>query len=247
MKIVLVFTLLTFCIQVPGQKYTWFGGGIGLISASGRGSTANPVHSTWLLDGGSYGGFIRQDITKFLSFEIGFSYRNFGCDFRLSSGQTVYSNVGFPAYQVPVNIDLEVDVMDERISFHSSFGYLFKLYQYTGPYGTIMQYSIDGDSLIYNYKYLPASEYSSHFIAGAGARFRLIDQLRFELELVYIFRFNDIREYDITTWDEAGNPEYGNEIIHGNYWHLQAGFSFPVQRLIKMIREGSSEVRKQML
>lgn len=231
--------VLTFSIAA-GQKYTYFGGGIGLISSRFQLNENLSIRSPTIINGGSYDVYLRQDMTDFLAIELGYSWRNYDSEFLLPGDSYAYPSVGLWSHLIPINIDIGVDVLKDRISLFASFGYLICVKQYTGS-GSNMPYNHNGDSIIIQWDYIAESDHSSLFTIGIGTRVRILDELRFEVELGYAFGFKDQREYELTYWDQYGIPHVQNTTYKGEYWRLKFGLSYPIQRMIAIAQSGISK------
>ena len=241
MRIPFIITLAFACISISAQRYTYLGGGIGLISARFQvNESLWLLHSESFIDGGSYDAYLRQEITKFLSFELGYSWRNYDFEYELFEDQSIYSSEGFWAHQIPINIDVEVDVLKDRISAYATFGYLICIKQATGQNDTYI--SQGGDSLMIEWNYIAESDQASQFTVGFGSRFRLFDEFLLDLEIGNAFSLKDLREYKFTFKDQLGNTQFKTNTFRGDYWYFKIRFSYPIQRAVELIGKGISQI-----
>ena len=242
MRIHFIVTLAFACTILSAQRNTYLGGGIGLISARFQ-----VEKSLWLIqsesfiDGGSYDAYLRQEITRFLSVEVGYSWRNYDFEYKLSEDQSIYNHEGFWAHQIPINIDLEVDVLKDRISAYATFGYLVCVKQATGQ-NNYTQISQNGDSLMIEWNYIAESDHASQFSIGFGSRFRLFDEFLLDLEIGNVFSLKDLRDYKFTFKDQLGNTQSQTNTFRGDYWYLKIRFSYPIQRAVELIGKGISQI-----
>jgi hypothetical protein len=233
--------VLTFSIAT-GQRYTYLGGGIGIISSKFQLNENLSIRSPTIITGGSYDVYLRQDLTDFLAFELGYSWRNYASEYMLPGNSFAYPSVGLWSHLIPINIDIRVDVLKDRISLYASFGYLISVKQYAGS-GSIKSFNHKGDSILVQWDYIAESDHSSHFTIGLGTRVRVFDELRFEVELGYAFGFKDQRKYEFTYWDQYGAPQVQNTTYKGEYWYLKIGLSYPIQRMIVIAKSGISKLK----
>jgi Outer membrane protein beta-barrel domain len=242
MRATLIIALIAgACINISAQRYTYLGGGIGLISARFQ-----VDESLWLtpspslIDGGSYDAYLRQELTSFLSIEVGYSWRNYDFEYVFPNGAAIFSSEGFWAHQIPINIDMDVEFVKDRISGYGTFGYLICLKQATGQEDIYT--TQDSESIIVEWAYTADSDYASQFTVGFGSRFRLFDDFLLDLEIGNAFSLKSLREYKITYMDQLGNAQTKSENFHGNYWYMKIRFSYPLQRVVELVREGINGV-----
>lgn len=237
MKLTFIIALLTASSSIFAQRFTYIGGGFGLISARFQNN-----ESLWLtlsnsfIDGGSYDAFIRQEIVNFLSIEIGYSWRNYDFEYQIDDNLTATSSMGFWAHQIPVNIDVEVDVYKDFISAYATVGYLFCVIQ---GEGNSKQYETqNGGSLTVGWNNISSPGPSSQFTIGVGARFRLVDEFYVDTEIGNAFAVKDLREFKITYEDQSGNIKVYANPFQGNYWYFKIRISYPIQRIFQGVKKG---------
>lgn len=218
---------------VNAQNYTYFGGGVTLHSATTP-DDPNIFHITnpYLLDGGGYDVTIRQEINRFLSLETGISAFNYSQDF-VYKGEYIDLG-GFVSHRVPLKVELEVDVVESRIALYASFG--FHLCIPSQVYTGIRTMYLESGTMDMQEFYLSSQWYHSLYNTGIGSRFRIIDELIFELELGYAFRLSELIRYDFSyngLSGEVSNFSYEETM---DYWYLQFGISYPIQRVIQGVK-----------
>lgn len=188
-------------------------------------------------DGAIYGFYLRREVSKMLSFELGYSFRKyFGYlgDHHVTAG-------GFDSHQIPLKANLDIDVYKDRISLFASFGYLFCI-EVSGGDGSFTQWNHQGESITIEWKSIPESKYHSLFSGSIGSRFRVFDELLLEMELGYTFGFEDLTEYNITYRDSSETVQTLSVKGKGEYWYLKVGISYPIQRACELIRKGVSSL-----
>lgn len=235
MRIFFITVLVTVSASISAQRYTYIGAGIGLISSKYQLNENHSIRAPTIVNGGSYDFFIRQELTNFLSAEVGYSWRGYDSEYLLPGDLYAYPNEDMWAHVIPINLDIGVDVVENRISLYGSFGYHICVQQYTGS-GSLKSFTFQGDSIIIEWDYLAKSEHNSLFTVGIGSRFRIIDQLHIELELGYAFGFNEQRAYHFTYWDDAGEAQNVSTTYNGNYWRCKFGIAYPIQRVLELIQ-----------
>ena len=235
MRLVLFIFFITISASAAAQRDTHVGVGAGLISSRYQLDENLSIRSPTTINGGSYDFVIRQEITKFLSAEIGYSWRGYDSEYLLPGDSYAYPNISMWAHIIPIKLDIGVDVVRDRISLYGSFGYHICVQQYTGS-GSQKSFNSEGDSIILEWEYIAESEHNSLFTVGIGSRFRIVDQLHVDLELEYAFGFKEQRAYHFTYWDDAGEPQNISTTYNGNYWRCKLGISYPVQRVLEMLR-----------
>ncbi len=241
MRITLSTALLFVLLGLSAQRYTYLGGEIGLISARLQ-LEDNPLglKQDLLVDGGFYGLYLRQEFTRVISLQVGYSWNNYEHSYIFPGGHFAMTG-GLYSHQIPISVDFDVNVYKDRISVYTSFGYLFSVKQAIG-WGSNSPCNLDGDSLVLEWNYIAESEHSSRYNVGIGSRFRVVDEFLAELELGYVFGFNDLREYVFTYWDHSGNMQTQSATGQGNYWVLRFGFSYPIQKAIRLVKKGVSQM-----
>lgn len=220
---------------ISAQRYTYLGAGIGLISSKYQLDENPSIRSPTTINGGYYDIYLRQVLTKFLSAEIGYSWRNYDSEYLLPGDSYALPHVGLWAHLIPINLDVGVDVYRNRLSLYASFGYHICIQQYTGS-GTSYSFNSNGDSIIVDWDYIADSEHKSVFTIGVGTRFRAIDELIVEFEFGYAFGFEDQREYWFTYWNDTGEIQHLSTTFSGNYWRIKFGTSYPIQRVIELLK-----------
>lgn len=235
MRTLLIAILMLITSIVTAQRYTYLGGGVGIISSKYQLNESLSIRSPTTINGGSYDIYLRQDLTKFLAAEIGYSWRNYDSEYLLPGDSYAFPSVGIWAHLIPVNMDIGVDIVKDRLSLYASFGYLICVQQYTGS-GSNKSFNNQGDSLIIEWDYVAESEHKSLFTVGLGSRINIVEDLLMELELGYAFAYEDQREYIFTYWDESGGIKNQTAIFNGNYWRVKFGLSYPIQRILESIR-----------
>jgi len=223
---------------VSAQRYTYFGGGISLFSSSMSTGPVSPLtNASFGIDGGAYDVTLRQEINGFLSLETGISAHNLEYEYLFNN--EIYVHLGaFPVHKIPLKAELEVDVFRDRIAAYASFGYQFCIPFDNGSY-SYTSYSAVGEnmeSVGVEWTYIQDRWFYSLYQVGAGLRFRLVDALLFELELGYGFSLKNMIKATFTYLDQTGE-----EIIYIhkdglNYWYMQFGFSYPIQRVMQGIK-----------
>jgi len=223
---------------VSAQPYTYFGGGISLFSSSMFTGPVSPLtKASFGIDGGAYDVTLRQEINGFLSLETGISAHNLEYDYLFNND--IYVHIGaFPVHKIPLKAELEVDVLRDRIAAFASFGYQFCI-PFDNSSRRYTSYSAVGEnmeSVGVEWNYNPDRWFYSLYQVGTGLRFRLVDALLFELELGYGFSLKNMINATLTYLGQTGE-----EIIYIhkdglNYWYMQFGFSYPIQRIVQGIK-----------
>ncbi len=237
-----VSTLLIACFfasfPIHAQRFTYLGVGMSLYTADMKpGLNFLFTKAPYSLNGGAYDVTLRQEINEFLSLETGISAHNF--EYNYLFNKEIYMHIGaFPVHKIPLKAELEVDVFRDRIAAYASFGYQFCIPFDTGNHGMTSYSSVSGieGSVGVEWNYIPDRWFYSLYQVGAGLRFRLVDALLFELELGYGFSLNDLIKATFTYLDQTGE-----EIIYMhkeglNYWYMQFGFSYPIQKVMQGIK-----------
>ncbi|MEN8231045.1 MAG: hypothetical protein ABFS38_23015, partial [Bacteroidota bacterium] len=220
------------------QRYTYVGVGMSLYAANiSLGADPFLTKASYVIDGGAYDVTVRQEINHFLSIETGISAHNFEHDYIFNDEVHVHSGA-FPVHKIPLKAELEVDLFRDRIAAYGSFGYQFCIrMNYNSGRGAYYSYAAIGGSVDVEWDYISDGPFYSLYQVGAGTRFRLVDALLFEMEIGYGFSLKDMVTTTITYKDRTGEE---NVLIHKeglNYWYLQGGFSYPVQRVVQIMRD----------
>jgi hypothetical protein len=167
-------------------------------------------------------------------------------EIELPTGQQISVYVGLSSHQIPINIEIEADVFKDRISSYASFGAKLAQLSRTGN-GSFSNYYSDGLMAYIEWEPIPQAKLSVLYSAGFGSRFRVVDELIFNLETGYVFGFEDLRTYHITYEDQSGNSLTENINIKVAYWQLKFGFSYPIQRATELIRGAVGNIKSVLM
>jgi hypothetical protein len=239
--IIALISFFTFPSQAQRERrFNYFGGGMTLATTTMMdNSNIFALSKPFFLYGGGYDVTIRQEINDFLSLESGLNVFNFHMTYPFMGEYT--EHWGLMSHNIPLKAELEVDLLRDRIALYGSFGIQFNYADQTSyGWGTLYMNHVE---LEYHKNYLPETRVYSRYIAGSGARFRLVDQLIFELELGFGFRVKDLLEYEFTYRDDSGTST--DFIIREptDYWYISYGISYPIQRVM----DGYRKVRKELM
>lgn len=238
MLAILFLFIIIFSLPLSAQNHTYVGVGIGLFSAHiTSGDIPNIATVPYRLDGGAFNITIRQEINHFLSIETGISSHTLEHDYILDD--VIYATIGrFHVHKIPLKIEMEVNLFKDRIAAYTSFGTHFcfpRDYHRGGSYTAYID--SDEGSLDVDWEYITEDRYYSLYQVGAGSRFRLVDALLFEIELGYAISLKDMVESHFTYLDQSTIIQ-DITIKEGlNYWYLQGGISYPVQRIAQYIKK----------
>lgn len=232
--IALVMILMLSALPLLSQHYTYIGGGMNLNSATsvqqfGPFEVSNVIE----LDGGSFDVSIRQEINDLISIETGLSHHNYSQLFLIND--QYMSLGGFESFRLPVKLELEVPLYKDRIIGYTSFGTHICHAPLWDIGGITTNYKNEGILEMTN-------EYASgHLIflmysAGSGCRFRIVDQLLFEMEFGYTFRTKHLLNHYVTFTDLDENvSDFLYQDKH-NFFYLQGAITYPVQRIADGVR-----------
>jgi hypothetical protein len=177
--------LLIFLIILPSRaqtdrRFAYFGKGMILAAATAL-DDPNIFHFCGysFFNGGGYDVMIRQEVNDFLSIESGLNIFGFSMGYNYLDEKTEQS--GLWSHNIPLKAELEVDLLKDRIALYASFGLQFNYADHTS-FGWRTLYMDNGELDQHKY-YLPKSRIYSRYLVGSGARFCIVDQLIFELEL----------------------------------------------------------------
>jgi hypothetical protein len=179
----------------------------------------------------------------FLSIEFGINARIYNPEFELPSGQVYGEGLGFFVHQLPINTEFETNVYKDRISAYGSIDYTLAYSQIVG-HSSGSAHSPDGLSTEYSWDYIAPFRLNSLFSMGFGSRFRLVDQLQFDLELNYVFGFQDIRAYHFDYFDLEGNSHPLEIKVKDAYWQFKFGFSYPIQSIGALLRDAGEGIKE---
>ncbi len=94
MRPLLITILILITSIVYAQRYTYLGGGVGIISSKYQLNESLSIRSPTTINGGSYDIYLRQDLTRFLAVEIGYSWRNYDSEYILPGDSYAFPGVG---------------------------------------------------------------------------------------------------------------------------------------------------------
>ncbi len=229
LKIVIVFIGILVSEVISAQNYTYFRAEVGLTTTRFHNiENSDLINNNTIFGGGGamYGFYFSREISKMISFEMGYSYRMYSHQFGINKNYYATTG-GMESHQIPIKVDLSKDVFKDRISMFASFGYLFCINEEFSE-GSGSGLNDEGDSIRVYWNLIPESKYNSLLSTSTGCRFRVYNQLFFELELGYIFGFKNLIEYDVTYWDDSGGIQVLNSKGKGEYFYFKLGLSYPI-------------------
>lgn len=220
--------------RLNAQRYTYIGGGMNLNSAI-HVSQFGPfdVSNIMELDGGSYDVSLRQEINDLVSLETGLSHHNFSNWF-LINNQHIYLG-SFESFRLPLKLELEVSLYKDRIIGYAGFGTHICHASPWDTGGRSINHKNEG-TLEFTREYTMDHLIYLMYSAGSGIRFRIVDQLLFELELGYTFRVKHLVNHYVTFTDLTGtSTDFLYQDKH-NFFYLQGAITYPVQRIADGVR-----------
>lgn len=233
-----LFTIQCIFQPIIAQRYTYVGGGMSLYTANiSLGSDPFLTKAPDVLNGGAYDVTVRQEINHFLSIESGISAHNIE-HFYLFKDEIHMTSGGFKVHKIPLKAELEVDLFRDRIAGYATFGYQFCIrMDYDNRSTVYSSVAANGASMDVEWDYISDGLFYSLYQVGAGLRFRLVESLLYEMEFGYGFSLKDMVRTTFTYKDQTGEE---NILIYQeglNYWYLQGGFSYPVQRVVEIMHD----------
>jgi len=222
-------------MPLNAQRQTYFGVGLTFASTTSP-NDKNIFHLTnnYILDGGGYNVTIRQEINDFLSLKTGISSLILSPDM---IHQDHYFGISFFfAHTIPLQAELEVDLLKDRIAFYGSAGVNFTVREVYDPETNYTVIYLKEARMKVSRNYLTDGSFHVNFTAGTGFRFRLFDELYFDLELGYASHISDLVAYHFT-WmpdtDDAYSFTWEDPL---DYWYIRGGFSYSIQRVVQGVR-----------
>lgn len=236
----LIITLLINGILFA-QKDTYFQAHFGYSSTGLKIPFNTPkIYTQWYSGGCIYEFSLRKEISPILSIGTGYSNRSYSQSFGLSNNK-FYSFAGFETHQIPLKVNLDIDLFKDVISLYASYGYMFNI-EYSSPYNDNISSTYTEESFEIEFILIPESKYRSTFLMSTGARLRVFEELRFEIEGGRAFGLKDLRIYNFTYLDNSNSLETLTIKDKCNYWYFKFGFSYPMRRVGEIARKGISKL-----
>lgn len=235
-KTVLIsFLLLATTISVFGQKGTYLGFEAALNHDLYEFKDPCNLFSSTLLNSGSWGFTLGQEINKNLVLESGIIVKYYDTGYRFTSDvgefAVVVSSSAFTAIQIPLRLQGRVKLIKNKLDLTGTLGYHFAFNSNYTP-GVVGQgegmYGVDGDTIRISTVYKPLDKNFSLFEAGIGLDILSGPNLVISISSSYYLGFNPVYQMEFETEGTNCVSDGATGTSNGSYWNVGFGLKYRI-------------------
>ena len=182
-----------------------------------------------------YGLTLGQEINKIFIAETGFYINDYGESYRIKGNMGYSMSSAIVAYQIPLRLKAQLDLIKEKLSFTTTIGYTFAINNDYGSSGSGSSFTSTSGQNSYNDS--TRTEHVSNYSlqktyglveAGLSFDYNIKNSLTLYLAANYMTGFNKIVEIDIKYWINDFPEQTGTVFSNGDYYSIVFGVKYSI-------------------